>query len=395
MSDRSPNPATSAKEVSVIAPLYGLSPTDFERLVALLLHASGFVDVQLLGGPNDRGVDITCRDSDGGLIAVQCKRYDPARRVGALAIQHLSAMAFQRRAHRGIFVTTASFTVSAQKQAEEFDIELVDGERLIEWARANPNAMHFINANWIHATPKTTDSQFLGRPVRIPYEVWHNYRDLPAFLGRYSANQPATVNRGRVNLTEAQRRNVNDAIEYFTRVTPYQFRQAIALNIFFHRTGRTRVGQTKLRSVKVHLLENSDESIYDFVLEAETDDRRVLREFVRCHQVAPDAVLSAQDIYEFAHRSAAYRPNWGKSYCTNGYFSCGAYTYAAQLKTITWLLAMTDGVKLAGEFSNSIEQFSSFATQQTLPAGVESGSPSTFDDRVRRSFRDRLFNRKK
>src|SRR5215217_5362811 len=101
----------------LIAQLHGLSPSDFERAVALLLQAQGYTDVQVIGGANDRGVDITCRDADGDFFAVQCKRYGLEKKIGAQQIQLLSAMALKRRAHQAIFVTTAGFTASAEQQA--------------------------------------------------------------------------------------------------------------------------------------------------------------------------------------------------------------------------------------------------------------------------------------
>jgi HJR/Mrr/RecB family endonuclease len=134
-------PQRSAPTVSASAPprtlleaLHRLSPVAFEQLVADWLVAKGYADVQRVGGADDRGVDVLCRDSDGSLIAVQCKRYAPnkaGRRVGAPVVQLLSAMALQRRAHRGLLVTTATFTESARRQAYDFDIELVDGDALV------------------------------------------------------------------------------------------------------------------------------------------------------------------------------------------------------------------------------------------------------------------------
>jgi HJR/Mrr/RecB family endonuclease len=129
---------------TLIATLHRLSPSAFEYLVADLLKAQGYEGVKIVGGANDRGVDIICRDTDGSLIAVQCKRYDPNKpsgRVGAPVVQLLSAMALHRRAHRGILVTTARFTESARKQAYDFDIELIDGEALVEQLSAHPRLL--------------------------------------------------------------------------------------------------------------------------------------------------------------------------------------------------------------------------------------------------------------
>jgi len=139
--------APSAPSTTLIEALHRLSPSAFERLVARLLDANGFADVRLVGGANDRGVDILCRDSDGSLIAVQCKRYAPndvGRRVGAPVVQLLSAMALKRRAHRGLLVTTAAFTDSARRQAHDFDIELIDGERLVAMLHEHPHLLETV-----------------------------------------------------------------------------------------------------------------------------------------------------------------------------------------------------------------------------------------------------------
>lgn len=141
--------APAVPPTTLIEALHRLSPAAFEHLIARLLKAKGFVDAQLVGGANDRGVDIVCRDSDGSLIAVQCKRYAPndaSRRVGAPVVQLLSAMALQRRAHRGILVTTAAFTASAYQQARDFDIELIDGENLVRMIEEYPHLLETVRA---------------------------------------------------------------------------------------------------------------------------------------------------------------------------------------------------------------------------------------------------------
>jgi restriction system protein len=137
-------PTRSAPPRTLIEAVHRLSPSAFEQIIADLLKAQGYDGVEIVGGANDRGVDIICRDTDGSLIAVQCKRYDPNKpsgRVGAPVVQLLSAMALQRRAHRGILVTTATFTDSARKQAFHFDIELIDGEALVEQLSAYPRLL--------------------------------------------------------------------------------------------------------------------------------------------------------------------------------------------------------------------------------------------------------------
>lgn len=141
------SPAEARHPATLLDALHRLSPSAFESVVADLLQAQGYAGVNIVGGANDRGVDIVCRDTDGSLIAVQCKRYDPNKpggRVGAPVVQLLSAMALKRRAHRGILVTTATFTGSARKQAHDFDIELIDGEALVHQIAAHPQVLQSV-----------------------------------------------------------------------------------------------------------------------------------------------------------------------------------------------------------------------------------------------------------
>jgi hypothetical protein len=276
----------------LITQLHGLSPSDFERVVAMLLQAQGYADVQLIGGANDRGVDITCRDADGDLIAVQCKRYEPGKRIGALAIQHLTTMAFHRRVHRGMFVTTAAFTSSARQQAQEFDIELIDGQQLAGLVHANAATLDFVWSNWQQSGTQTIEaSRLSASPVNIPYNVLTNHRALPAFLARFSSEQPATV--------EFSSGDYDDTVSSFADVMPYEFRQAVALGHISWYTDRTFNGKRTFKNVKTFLLQNPEGPIQDFLVEAKTDYGRVLRGFVRCHHVRPGAALSANDVFEF------------------------------------------------------------------------------------------------
>jgi hypothetical protein len=107
--------------------LLGLTPRQFESAVAVLLRKRGYRDVQLVGGAGDRGVDIRCRDRDGHLVIVQCKRYSPNRPIGDPAIQHFFGMMVHHGAARGIFVTTSRFTLAARNLARQRGIELING----------------------------------------------------------------------------------------------------------------------------------------------------------------------------------------------------------------------------------------------------------------------------
>lgn len=113
--------------------LLELTPREFEDEVAALLGSLGFTQVDVSGRAGDLQADITAVDPDGLTTIVQCKRYAPGRTIGSPVIQSFIGMA---RVHhdcdRALFVTTASFTAPACTLADEHEIELIDGEELVE-----------------------------------------------------------------------------------------------------------------------------------------------------------------------------------------------------------------------------------------------------------------------
>ena len=145
-SSGSPRPIAMKKPVSIpaAAPVprntqsildylyFELSPTQFEFEVARMLKAHGFIDVERVGGADDRGVDIKCMDEQGRMIVVQCKQYSPEKNgVGSKDIQNFLGVSTRyHRAHRGIFVTTSRFTKSAKEVAQGSQIRLIDGAEL-------------------------------------------------------------------------------------------------------------------------------------------------------------------------------------------------------------------------------------------------------------------------
>ena len=117
-----------------------VSPYEFEEIVASLLDASGFINVRVVGGAGDLAADITCDDSEGRRVVVQCKQYAPHLRVGSPEVQKFIGMGtVHHYANRLIFVTTADFTQPAIRLASEHGIELVGGRQLVGWARRIPS----------------------------------------------------------------------------------------------------------------------------------------------------------------------------------------------------------------------------------------------------------------
>jgi restriction system protein len=116
------------------------TPTFFERLVLELLHAMGYGtsrgDLHQTGKSGDGGIDgIISLDKLGfDKVYVQAKRWQPGSNVGRPDVQAFFGALAGKRARKGVFITTSSFS----REAKEFvssvsdSIVLVDGARLAE-----------------------------------------------------------------------------------------------------------------------------------------------------------------------------------------------------------------------------------------------------------------------
>ena len=115
-------------------------PEFFERLVVKLLTAIGYggslADAgKALGKSGDGGIDGVIKEDKLGLdqIYIQAKRWDNAS-VGRPEIQKFVGALHGKRAHRGIFITTSTFTKDAKDYVEglETKVVLIDGLQVAE-----------------------------------------------------------------------------------------------------------------------------------------------------------------------------------------------------------------------------------------------------------------------
>jgi len=111
-------------------------PEFFEELVLELLHALGYgtseADLQRVGGPGDAGIDgIISLDKLGfEKVYVQAKRWQGS--VGRPDVQGFFGALAGRRAKKGVFITTSSFSKDARSYGEQVseNVVLIDGARL-------------------------------------------------------------------------------------------------------------------------------------------------------------------------------------------------------------------------------------------------------------------------
>ncbi|MEI6739556.1 MAG: restriction endonuclease [Gemmatimonadaceae bacterium] len=110
--------------------LVELTPRDFEKAIALLYHRLGY-ETHLTPASGDLGADVLAR-KDGKLYVIECKRFQTGKTIGRPLLQKLHSAMHVRSADAAIFVTTAQFGRNAMDFAAQWDIELVDGSRLVK-----------------------------------------------------------------------------------------------------------------------------------------------------------------------------------------------------------------------------------------------------------------------
>lgn len=109
-----------------------LTPEEFEEFIGELFEALDF-EVERVGGSGDDGADLKL--ARGPLRAiVQCKFYKKGV-IGSPDLQKFLGTIHQTASQKGYFVTTSSFSLTAEKFAANQPIELIDGPRLAEMVR--------------------------------------------------------------------------------------------------------------------------------------------------------------------------------------------------------------------------------------------------------------------
>jgi restriction system protein len=115
-----------------------LDPTDFERLIIELLRKMGYgIDPNSVvhrGRTGDGGIDGEISQDRLGLemIYIQAKRYQEGASVGRPAIQQFVGSLNERKAKKGLFITTSHFSADAYEYVNRIDVRiiLIDGEQL-------------------------------------------------------------------------------------------------------------------------------------------------------------------------------------------------------------------------------------------------------------------------
>jgi restriction system protein len=116
------------------------SPAAFERLVIDVLVAMGYGGshddaAQVVGKSGDGGIDGIIKEDRLGLesIYVQAKRWEGT--VGRPVIQQFVGALHERKARKGVVITSSNFTKDAIQSAQDQSVTiiLIDGVQLAEY----------------------------------------------------------------------------------------------------------------------------------------------------------------------------------------------------------------------------------------------------------------------
>jgi restriction system protein len=130
---------TAALSVDLLERVRSASPAFFEKLLVDLLLAMNYGGSaedagRALGQSGDDGIDGVIDQDPLGVdqIYLQAKRYAEGSNVGAAAIRDFYGALSLKKATKGIFVTTSSFSPSAIQTARDLSsrIVLIDGAQL-------------------------------------------------------------------------------------------------------------------------------------------------------------------------------------------------------------------------------------------------------------------------
>jgi restriction endonuclease Mrr len=161
-----------------------LSGTDFEGLITRLLEHMGF-RAGMTKASRDGGIDIVATLDQpliGGRCLIQCKRYAPDSPVGAATVREFyGALTADRRAVKGILITSSGFTAQATEFARGLPIELIARgqlQRLLEQhglLHAETTDLHpYAQLLTDHRSIVEFILPFLPPYARAVFSTWHS-----------------------------------------------------------------------------------------------------------------------------------------------------------------------------------------------------------------------------
>lgn len=128
--------------------LSGLSPREFEFLVAALYRAKGY-KVKVTSQSRDGGADIVCLKQENIVaerVLVECKHHTGA--IGVPVIRQLAGVVSEMGASKGVVVASSSFTTPAITFANK-----TGRVQLVDFAALNKELNAHIDTRWSNQLP--------------------------------------------------------------------------------------------------------------------------------------------------------------------------------------------------------------------------------------------------
>ena len=119
----------AAVDIQSIIDKYRDEPSKFEEYCGHLFTAMGY-DVRVTPKTNDGGYDLVLHKYKEKTI-VECKCYAFRHSIGRPLIQKLVGANQTAQADRVVFITTSDYSREAEDYAKEMNVELIDGEKLL------------------------------------------------------------------------------------------------------------------------------------------------------------------------------------------------------------------------------------------------------------------------
>lgn len=116
-----------------LSPLSTLSPVQFEEEIARLLKRDFWLNVKVLGGSGDGGIDVAGIGPDGARIVVQCKRYAKTSFVTPTQVRDLAGARAMHTADFALLVTTGTLTSQASITARLAKIDVLTAKGINRW----------------------------------------------------------------------------------------------------------------------------------------------------------------------------------------------------------------------------------------------------------------------
>ncbi|QKQ98080.1 hypothetical protein GKQ38_00890 [Candidatus Nanohaloarchaea archaeon] len=110
-----------------------IDPYDFEEFVAKVWRGRGY-EAEVTQGSQDRGIDVVAEKSEpyNEKELIQVKRKGEGNKVSAPTVRKCSGLKNKNGVDKVLVVTSTDFTAQAKEEAEDYNLKLVDGRKLLE-----------------------------------------------------------------------------------------------------------------------------------------------------------------------------------------------------------------------------------------------------------------------